>query len=50
MRCFTWMMSCRTSKVEVSGTSTRRQSVGSISLSSILTRAIGSIMRGQSGP
>ena len=45
-----WMMSCRASKVEVSGTPTRRQSVGSISRSSILTRAMGSIMRGQGGP
>ena len=45
-----WMMSCRASKVEVSGTPTRRQSVGSISRSSILTRAMGSIMSGQGGP
>ena len=44
----TWMMSCRASKVQVSGTSTRRQSVGSISRSSILTHAIGSIMNGRS--
>ena len=38
------MMSCKASSVEESGTSTRRQSRGSISRNSILSRATGSVI------